>query len=406
MAMIINTNMGSLNAVRQLDATSREQSMAMERLTSGLRINSSADDAAGLAVSESMTLQIRGTSMAIRNANDGISIAQTIDGATEEVVSMLQRMRELGVQSMNDTYSDENRLQMDAEFQQLKTEIDRISATTKFNGLNIMADANGVDIQAGWETTGKDIITVNTMNMATSALGEQFEWDTVSLGAPAGIDADGDSYRLNVGATILGGAVALQVDYGETVNGVEVRTAKQANDAMAFKINNDATLIAGDLFAEVDQAGLLTLKSYTGDLAATDLANNGSLVDVAVITDDATAIATATVNTDQFVAAGIDTLDLTTIANSKLAVDSIDSALTDVNNYRANVGATQNRIEYTISNLSNVNENMEAARSAIKDADYATESANLARTQVLQQAGMSMLSQANQTSQNVLQLLQ
>ncbi|MBO1928452.1 flagellin FliC, partial [Thiomicrorhabdus sp. 6S2-11] len=150
MAMVINTNMASLNAVRVLGTTSSEQSTSMERLTSGLRINSSADDAAGLAVTDRMNLQIRGTDQAIRNTNDGISVVQTIDGATEELANMLQRMRELGLQSMNETYSDENRGQMDLEFQQLKTEIDRVAETTKFNGTNVMNVDGGLSIQAGW----------------------------------------------------------------------------------------------------------------------------------------------------------------------------------------------------------------------------------------------------------------
>ncbi|MBO1928498.1 flagellin FliC, partial [Thiomicrorhabdus sp. 6S2-11] len=150
MAMVINTNMASLNAVRTLDATSREQSTSMERLTSGLRINSSADDAAGLAVATRMSTQIMGTDQAVRNTNDGISVVQTIDGATEETVNMLQRMRELGLQSMNDTYTAENRAQMNLEFQQLKTEIDRVAETTKFNGTNVMNVDGGLSIQAGW----------------------------------------------------------------------------------------------------------------------------------------------------------------------------------------------------------------------------------------------------------------
>lgn len=401
MAMVINTNMGALNANRILDQTGRESSVASERLTSGLRINSAADDAAGLAIATKMQSQIGGTDMAIRNANDGISLAQTIDGATEEVVNMLQRMRELGIQSMTDTYSDENRSQMDAEYQQLKAEIDRVSATTKFNDQNIMDTDGTFNIQAGWETTGKDQIGVNTMNMATSAIGDQFEWDAVTMAAPTGFDATGDQLALNINATI-GTTTGLTVDYGESVNGVEVRTNQQANEAMAFKINNDATLIAEGTFAEVDSAGVLTLKNSTGDLAATDLANNSSDFSNGTV---AGAIGAIALDADSFVASGIDTTDITSKENAKLSVDSIDTALTNINEYRANVGASQNRIEYTISNLSNVSENMSAAKSSILDADYAKESAALARTQVLQQAGMSMLSQANQNSQNVLSLL-
>ncbi|MDG6777621.1 flagellin [Thiomicrorhabdus sp. zzn3] len=274
MAMVINTNIGALNAVRLLDRSASEQSTSMERLTSGLRINKSADDAAGQAVATKMTTQIRGTDQAIRNVNDGIGFVQTQDGAMEEVVTMMQRMRELGVQSLNGTYTAENRNQMDAEFQELAAEIQRIGQTTTFNGVNIMnGSLNAMSIHAGWDIGANNKIQISTFDV--SALG-------VSL----------------------------------------------------------------------------------------------------------------------------DARDVTTVANASAAISVIDAKLSDVNTIRAKWGALQNRLESTVSNLSNVNENMNAARSRIQDADFAKESANLARTQVLQQAGMSMLSQANQQSQNVMQLLQ
>jgi len=273
MAMVINTNIGSLNASRQLEVSSRDMSTSMERLTSGLRINSAADDAAGLAVVTSMTTQIMGTDMAIRNANDGISLAQTIDGASEEMVNMMQRQRELAIQSLNGTYSAENRTAMDAEFNALTAELTRISATTKFNGVSIMDTAVQIEIHAGWEDTAADSITVTA-----------------------------------IGGTAIATAVALL--------GVDSST------------------------------------------------------------------------------------------NAALAVTGLDGQISTLGTARSGVGAVQNRLEYTVANLQNLSENMSASRSIIQDTDFAKESADLARTQVLQQAGMSMLSQANQASQNVLQLLQ
>jgi len=272
MAMVINTNVGSLNAARQLEGSSRELSVSMERLTSGLRINSAADDAAGLAVATGMTTQIMGTDMAVRNANDGISLAQTIDGASEEMVNMMQRQRELAVQSLNGTYSAENRTAMDAEFNALSAELTRISATTKFNGVSIMAVAATTQLHVGWEDTAND----------------------------------------SIGLTTIGG----------------------------------------------------------------------------------TAIATA------ITAVGVDST-----TNAALAITALDAQLSSLSTQRSGVGAVQNRLEYTVANLQNLSENTSASRSTIQDADFAKESANLARTQVLQQAGMSMLSQANQASQNVLTLL-
>ena len=273
MAMVINTNMGAINASRILDGTQKEQSTAMERLTSGLRINKAADDAAGLAVATGMTTQIRGTDQAIRNANDGMSLLQTVDGATEEVVNMLQRMRELSVQSMNGTYNDDNRMQMNAEFAQLQTEISRVAETTKFNETALMNGSNAdLDLHVGWETASDNKITISLMD-------------------------------------------------------------------------------------------------FTG----------------------MTAIAS--------------TVNVSAVGNASTAIGLIDDNLASIKEQRANWGALQNRLDYTVSNLANVNENMNGARSQIQDADYARESAQLARVQVLQQAGMAMLGQANQQSQNVLSLL-
>ena len=274
MGMVINTNMGALNANRILDATSREQSVAMERLTSGKSINRAADNAAGLAVATEMTKQVTGLDQAVRNANDGISLVQTMDGAMDEIVNMMQRMRELAIQSMNGTYTAANRTQMDAEFTQLQSEIERVADTTKFNGSALLdGTVTSVDFQVGWETNAAD------------------------------------------------------------------------------KIN-------------------LVLSDFTASNLNVSTAQN-----------------------------------ITSITDASVAIENINSDLSAINTNRATWGAIQNRLESTISNLQNVSENTSSARSRIQDADFARESANLARTQVLQQAGMSMLSQSNQQSQNVLSLL-
>ncbi len=413
MAMVINTNMASANAVRLLDSSSKEQSASMERLTSGLRINSAADDAAGLAIATKMTSQISGTEVAIRNANDGISMTQTIDGATEEVVSMMQRMRELGVQSMNETYSTENRSQMDQEYQQLVSEIDRVSETTKFNGLNIMNSAGSLNLQAGWETTANDQIAISTIDMGTDALAA-FDTTRVDLGATTDLtnfDNALDTLSVNVGEVALGtgNGVDLGFTYGDPVNGViidENTTGKEFNAALAFKINADATLIAADITASVDATtGALTLQSSKNDIAIADIVASGDHTNVAGTANAAFTPVAATGSATNYTGSVAQT-DITTTANAKVAVDTIDLALSDLSTYRSETGAKQNRLDHTISNLSSVNENITGARSRIQDADFATESANLARSQVLQQAGMSMLSQANANSQNVLALLQ
>ncbi|GKT11124.1 MAG: flagellin [Thiomicrorhabdus sp.] len=303
MAMVINTNMASLNAVRLLESTTREQSLAMEKLTSGKAINRAADNAAGLAVVTGMTVQIRGTEQAIQNANDGISVVQTVDGATDEVINMLQRMRELSVQSLNGTYSSSNRDQMDAEYSQLELEIDRVATTTKFNEIPLMAN---------FSTDGTQISGIPTpVNL-------HIGWDV------------GDDNKVNISVA----------NFGINISG--------AGGVLGQYTNITGSVIAGQFEAN----------------------------------------------------------DITTQATASVAIQHVDGAMSQIISQRAKWGAMQNRLESTVNNLSNVNENVMAARSRIEDTDFARESANLARTQVLQQAGMSMLSQANQQSQQVLNLLQ
>ena len=300
--------MGAINAQRILDTTSREQTTSMERLTSGLRINKAADDAAGLAVATGMNTQIIGTSMAIRNGNDGIGLLQTLDGATEEVVNMLQRMRELTIQSMNGTYNNDNRMQMDSEVRQLQKEIHRIADTTKFNGMNIMNTSSFSDA----------VVSASFVGISPSALSA---------------------------ATDLSAAMRFHVGWEHgSANRIPVAL-------MDFK-----SLSAAASGIRLHSAGMSTFGSA--------------------------------------------------IALASTALSVIDTALSVIKNIRAYWGAIQNRLEYTVSNLQNVNENISASKSRIYDADFAKESANLARTQVLQQAGMSMLSQANQQSQQVMSLLQ
>ena len=296
--------MASLNAVRLLENTTREQSLSMEKLTSGKSINRAADNAAGLAVATGMSVQIRGTEQAIQNANDGISVVQTVDGAAEEVLSMMQRMRELSVQSLNGTYSDNNRLQMDSEFAQLELEINRVATTTKFNETTLMTK---------FSTDG-----ITQISGTPSAVNLHIGWEV------------GDANKVMVSTANFGTAIS-------GANGI--------------------------------------LGRYTN--------MTGSVVSMA-----------------------FDKNNISSQATASVAIQHLDGALSQMVTQRAKWGAMQNRLESTVSNLSNVNENVRAARSRIEDTDFARESANLARTQVLQQAGMSMLSQANQQSQQVMSLLQ
>jgi flagellin len=285
MPSIINTNIASLNAQRNTASTQISLSTSMQRLSSGLRVNSAKDDAAGLAIAERMQAQVRGMNVAVRNANDGISLAQTAEGALGKVSDSLQRMRELAVQARNATNTTEDRASLDKEFGELSKEIQRVLGGTTFNGKAILASEAGTQtFQVGANTTANDIVDVLTSDMTT---------------------------------------------------------------------NTTITTVAG-----------------------TDNQGTGR----ADLTGDSTAIATV--------------------------IDNIDLALDAVNSERATLGASQNRFDAVISSLQVSVENQSAARSRIMDADFASETANLSRAQILQQAGTAMISQANQMPQQVLQLLQ
>lgn len=286
MPQIINTNLVSLNAQRNLNQSQSSLAVAMQRLSSGLRVNSAKDDAAGLAIAERMNAQVRGMNVAIRNSNDGISLAQTAEGALAQVGDALQRMRELAVQSANATNSNSDKDSLDKEFAELAKEIQRVLGGTTFNGKHILGSEAGTQtFQVGANTTSNDTIDITTLDMTTAT----------QITSVAGTDNTG-SGRSVIGSTATSSTIA--------------------------------TVIA-----------------------------------------------------------------------------AIDSALDTVNNTRATFGATQSRFEAVISNLQISAENQTAARSRIMDADFAAETANLSRAQILQQAGNAMVAQANQLPQQVLQLL-
>ena len=287
MPQTINTNLASLNAQRSLSMTQSSLSTSMQRLSSGLRVNSAKDDAAGLAIAERMNAQVRGMNVAIRNANDGISLAQTAEGSLGKVADALQRMRELAVQSANDTNSASDKDSLDKEFGELAKEIQRVLGATTFNGKHVLgSEAGSMQFQVGANTTANDTIDITTPDLTTD----------VAITVIAGTD--------NTGAS-------------------------------------------------------------------------RSVID-------------ATANT-----AAIHTV-----------IDSIDTALDTVNSQRAVLGASQSRFDSVISILQVSVENQTAARSRIMDADFASETANLSRAQILQQAGNAMVAQANQLPQQVLKLLQ
>ncbi len=405
MAQVINTNVMSLNAQRNLNSSTNSLSTTIERLSSGLRINSAKDDAAGLSISERFSTQINGLDQASRNANDGISLAQTAEGAMEEVTNNLQRVRELSVQAANATNSNEDTDAIQSEIDQLLSEIDRVANQTNFNGKSLLDGSfSGSLFQVGADA-GQTIQVGSIVDANIDSLGKTtFSADgTLDLSALAsGVDADGNaSEALSLsGMTITvtgadGTSTALALDDVAIASGANVA------DSVAAAINNK--LDSTGIYAS-NEDGVLTLSSVKagqtfavtgGTLAgtATGSTATNTLGDVA-----ATALETTAVTAKS--------IDVTSFTGASQALEIVDAALSSVTSARAEMGAIQNRFTSTIANLSTTSENLSSARSRIMDADYAAETAELTRTQILQQAGTAMLAQANSSTQNVLSLLQ
>ena len=520
MALSINTNIAAMNAQRNLGKTQGMLSKSLGRLSSGLRINSAKDDAAGLGISNRMNAQIRGLNQAARNANDGISLAQTAEGALGESTNILQRMRELAVQSANDTNTGADRQSLQSEIDQLIAELDRIATTTSFNGKTLLdgtfttanfhvgANANqsismsvsgarasqigSIVNQAGAESV---TITDGLVETATAATRATY------LGVMEGTGSDGSNLSIN-GSNIVasstygtdatagltsGSAYALSqainasnvsgvsstadntqvwteasadnflvaaegTDAGETfdytlsINGVTVIDSASLADgdtvtleAAAAGINSQssdtgvvATVLDGELQLQAsDGRDIIIEEDFTGNDATTA---DGSVITVFSAYDetaaagvyDATFRGQVTLNSSESISisagssmlgyastllevdssSSIATLDVSNVDGANSAIMAVDAALSSLDSSRGELGALQNRFESTIANLQNVSENLSAARSRILDADFAAETANLTKAQILQQAGVAMLSQANQLPQTVLSLLQ
>jgi flagellin len=325
MAMVINTNTASLNAQRSLASSQAELQTAMERLSSGKKINSASDDAAGFAIAERMTAQIRGLNMAAKNAQDGLAMMATAENATNDVTDMLQRIRELAVQGANDTNSAKDREYLQQEVDALLTEINRVSTQTRYNNLILLDGRREGSIQVG--TEADQIVKFNIKTIDTDYLG------------------------LTGGVTTTTAETTTTNDAGETV-------------------------------------------TTPGDSTTTDGA----------VSTPSAGEAAGTIN-DLQDATSVTKIDLSDADKAAEALIAITAAIEKVATDRAGYGALQNRLEYTVSNLMNVSEFTQAARSRIEDADFAVESARLAKAQVLQQSGTAMLAQANATSQLALQLV-
>ncbi|WP_166263153.1 flagellin [Marinobacter caseinilyticus] len=502
MPQIINTNTASLNAQRNLNASQRDADTALQRLSSGLRINSAKDDAAGLAISERFTSQINGLNQAVRNANDGISLAQVAEGALGESGNILQRIRELAVQSANATNSASDRRALQSEVNQLKQELERIATTTEFNGLKLLdgsfqaqkfqaganenqtiavsiagarttdlanntVDASNATAQQGTgsvtlaaadasaaNTIGAQILTVSSsLGQADITINAGDSAEEVAAAVNASIESTGVEAKARTTAELFGlggpGTFSLTVSSG----GEKATISAQIDDVADLRpLAREINAASGKtgITAEVEDGRLILVQEEGKDILVEDFSTNaatttasfrgGAELDASAITLDGAAASVTdssrasgeitfdssvsfAIRSDVAAAAGsvlnvvadtavgstkedISSIDISTFQGATDSLAVVDAALEIISGIRADLGAAQNRLESTIANLSTTSENLSAARSRIRDADFASETAELARTQVLQQAGLSILAQANARPQQVLQLLQ
>ncbi len=475
MGLFINTNIASINARRNLLGSSRDLGRSFQRLSSGLRINSAADDAAGLAVSTRFTSQIRGLTQAVRNTNDGISMAQTIEGALQESTNILQRIRELAVQSASDVNTDADRESIDAEVDQLIDELNRIGDTTTFNNQKVLngdtvqtffhvgansnetlefgiKDARATSLgRAAILTTSTvtslalaegDVILNGTSIRATNAVDDTLSTSLASSSAIAKAAAINDSTKytgvtaraletvVNADAPLVGGTLDsanfIEIN-GETITGFVV-SVDDADDTLVTEINAESAKTG--VIASLDADNDLVLTAVDGrninvrtvgiggrvaglnGAAAGDTVTHANLhlsSDELVNITGANAARAGFASNSEIMGVtannAVSTVDVLTRASANRTIDVVDRALEQVSKDRAELGAVQNRLQSTVSNLTNVVENISASRSRILDADFAAESAALARHQILQQAGTSILAQANQQPQQALALI-
>jgi flagellin len=379
----INTNVMSLNAQRNLTSSSSSLSTSIQRLSSGLRINSAKDDAAGLAISERFSSQIKGLNQAQRNANDGISLAQTAEGALGTVTNNLQRIRELAVQSANATNSSSDRAALQTEAAQLLSEIDRVANQTSFNGVKLLDGSFSSAVFQVGANAGETISVSGLVDSNIAALGSV----TAATGQSSAVTAIDTLTAVGAGALVINGT-----DVGAGIGAAG--SAQQRVGQVVDAINNYSTTTGVN--AAYDSATNRIVLTSGANIVVTG-ADDGSLTGFNVAGNDGDATAATT--------AGLTGLSVASYAGASLAIQQVDSALSQVNSARATLGAVQNRFESVVSNLSTTSENLSAARSRIQDTDFAAETANLTRAQILQQAGTAMLAQANSAPNNVLSLL-
>jgi flagellin len=467
MSLVLNTNYDALNSQNALTSSGMELSSALAQLSSGLRVNTAADDAAGYAISQSMTSQINGLNQAARNANDGVSLTQTAQGALTQITNDLQAMRTLAVQSLNATNSGQNRANLDQQFQQLAQDIDQVAKTSSFNGVNLLDGTfQGAQFQIG-ANAGQTISVTSVQSARTAVLGQQYTASVTSGALTSGTSVNlaaltingtaigtgsvsADAYNLasainNAGisgvsaaatANSVTGATAYVSAAGHvgtiTVNGVatgsitttgtqatDVNAAVTAVNAISAATGVTATNVGGNLKLS-NSTGANIAVGYTGALVAADTTlaagtttstfavsysgvAGGQLAIGGTVTNSGLTAATTNVALS---GTSISNSSVTTITSSNAAIASIDAAIQQVAGTGAQLGAFQNRFQSVISGLNTSATNLSSARSRITDADFASATAELAKAQILQQASTAMVAKANTVPQNILTLLQ
>ena len=384
----INTNMSANIAANSMGRNERSMSQTMERLSTGIRINSAKDDAAGLAISSKMTSQINGLNQAVRNANDAISMIQVAEGAMKEVTNMFQRMRELAVQAISDSNTPSDRTALNNEYKQLSAEVQRVAENTQWNGTNILDDTIGTAGSATFQigANASQTVAVDFGNLGSNTASGAVTTTTNPSPAAAtnvititGAVADGDIISYKIDATNFGTITLDSTDAAAIIAGTT---------SEALTISTQAKGTGGSSNANVTVA-------ITGANAITITSAEGNGVAQAV----------SDVSVSRGHHAPVAATDITTRTQANSALSVLSTAIDNVNTTRAGLGASMSRLEYAADNLTNVAQNSAAARSRIMDADYAAETTELARTQIIQQAGTAMLAQANQSQQAVLALL-
>ena len=485
---VINTNISSIQAQNSLRLTQLNQSQAMERLSSGVRINSAKDDAAGLAISTRMTANIRGLAAAVRNANDGISLTQTAEGSLGQISDNLQRIRELAVQSANSGNNASDRAALNNEASQLIAEIDRVASNSAFNGINLLDGTfKNQALQVGAGNTANDRLMISIGSAKSSTLGvgasSSYTASVLAAAAPDGSGLASGALTINgyaVGATVTDGvssasdtgsgiAVAAAINAISGQTGVTATVA--ANTLAGTTISSSVAVAAGVIKINGVSLGALlvttsdtgptrgaqtaaavnavssqtgvaaTFSTSTGAVALTAADGRNIVVDLGTATAGQTGLGAASTTVSKVTlsttnaagitiaantaagktgsgfttvgyseatasaGAGVSSLNLTTASGSQSALVTLDSAINTITDSRAAMGAYQNRLSASISNLETTSQNLQASRSRIMDTDYAKESTNLAKAQIISQAATAMLAQANQSQQSVLALL-